>query len=287
MNSQLVGKAGPRFSRWQRGIIFEQKRHGKWDKAKPEVKDPIRERQEELHAAVESGAEGLIAYLRRRLGLAPGTEIEAPPFPRPRLQPGEFREPPIELEEELGAAWKDHVRPRAASSPLFWLLCHIAWLEEDRFGRTGHDLAEAFTAGHGDRTREGRTRNFLRRTGGLPVARGNTSVFSDCPLARAWWRWYLSGQVERTTDNRVTARRAHEVLHSNRPAWEELAMLSLRRIVVVNQPRARAAIVSRLDRRLKQAGKINASDVKAVAGTFARQGLRRSFEHTSLEQLLA
>lgn len=51
----------------------------------------------------------------------------------------------MELGEELGAAWKDVLEHRAAlaSSPLFWLLCHIVWIEEGRLGADGLALEEA------------------------------------------------------------------------------------------------------------------------------------------------
>lgn len=50
--------------------------------------------------------------------------------------------------------------------------------------------------------------------------------------------------------------KAHATLHAEYPAWEELAMLSLRRITVVNQPRARAAVLSRLASLLGQHRKL-------------------------------
>ena len=38
-------------------------------------------------------------------------------------------------------------------------------------------------------------RTVLRRLGGLPEARGNRSVYVNCPLARAWWRERLVAEV--------------------------------------------------------------------------------------------
>ncbi len=283
MDRHLLERTGSRFDEWQRGIIFQSTRHGKWTAADPRITNPIRKRQEELQAAISAGAHALSAYLRKKLQISQG-ELGAPRFPRPRLTPREFQDPPLELEEELGKAWIG-LRTSLTSQPLFWLLCHIDWLEQGRFDVTGHHLAEAFTAGHGDTKREARTRNFLRRTSGLPVARGNTSVFSDCLMARSWWRYHLADQVEKVTAGRVRRRTAHRVLHTNRPAWEELIMRSLRRITVINQPRARAAIVHQLASRLESRGHIDKKDVQGITLVFARQGLRRSFEHTSWEDL--
>ncbi len=277
----LLDKSGTAFSSWQEAIIFDQRKHGKPGDHNRAIVERVRGRQEKLVSAIGGGPGALAVYLRGVLGLGLGDPIEALPFPRERITPGEFLNPPVELEEELGAAWED-LPPRLASQPLFWLLCHVAWIAEERFGDTGHLLNAALTGGGG--TREARTRNFLRYTGGLFV-RGKVSVFSDCRMARAWWRWRVAGQAAQVTDGRIDRHEAHAALHANRPAWEELAMLSLRRITVVNQPRARAAIVSRMHRRLREVGKVQKQDVVEIAQQFARLGLRRSFEHTPLGEL--
>ncbi len=287
VSDRLLAKAAGPFREWQSGMIFRPKHHGKREHADSRARASIRRRQEELTDAVAGGAHGWGIYLRNKLGLSPDGEFGAPPFPRKELMPLEAREPSRELEEELAEAWKGRVRPRMASQPLFWLICHIEWIEQGRFGSAGRRRAGAFTDGRGEKTIEGRTRNFLRRAGGLPVARGNVSVFSDCPLARAWWRRHLAEEVERTTQGRLTSGNAHEVFHANRSAWEELAMVSLRRMTVVNQPRARAAIVWKLNRRLQSRGRIDHRDVAAVAGSLARQGSRRSLEHVPWQELLA
>ena len=278
----LLDKSGTAFSSWQEGIIFDQRKHGKPGDHNREIVERVRNRQEKLVSAISGGPGALAVYLRGVLGLGLGDPIEALPFPRERITPSEFLNPPVELEEELGAAWEG-LPPRLASQPLFWLLCHVAWIAEERFGDAGNLLNAALT---GDvRRLEDRTRHFLRCTGGLFVVRGNISVFSDCRMARAWWRWRMAGQAAQSTDGRIDRREAHAALHANRPAWEELAMLSLRRITVVNQPRARAAIVSRMHRRLREVGKVQKQDVVEIAQQFARLGLRRSFEHTPLGEL--
>ena len=279
----LLDKSGTGFTRWQEEIVFEQKKHGKPEHRNREILQQVRSRQRKLVSAVRRGRDALAAYLRDVLELHTEDEIERLPFPREQITPGEFLKPPVELEQELGAAW-EKLSPRLASRPLFWLLCHVAWIEEGRFGETGNLLEVALTGT--DRDHEKRTRNFLRRTGGIFVIRGNVSVFSDCIMARAWWRWRVAGQAAQATDGQINRDEAHVALHANRPAWEELAMLSLRRITVINQPRARAAIVVRMHRRLRETGKIQKQDVKQFAQEFARLGLRRSFEHTPLEELV-
>lgn len=287
MNRNLVRRADAPFTRWQRGLIFEAKIHGKWEDAPSEVTEPIRQRQLELVDAAREGPAELARYLRVQLDLEGDQRLEAPPFPRRELTPSEYKDPPVELEKELGAAWKDELEHRAAlaSSPLFWLLCHIIWIEEGRLGRDGLALEEALLAGTD--AREARIRNFLRRTGGLPHVRGNTSVFSDCPLARAWWRVHLADEVEHTTEGHVEARAAHWLFHRHRPSWEKLVMLSLKRITTINQPGARAAIVYHLGEKVRTDGRFDQKDVEAVATGLARVSLRRSLDHTPLEELYA
>ena len=277
----LLDKSGTAFSRWQQELIFEQKKHGKPGRHNHAVREQVRSRQNNLESAIAQGHRALGSYLRNVLGLGSGDEIKALLFPREQITSSEFDNPPAELEEELGTAWQD-LPPRLASQPLFWLLCHVAWIEEGRFGETGHLLRAALTGGK--RSLEARTRNFLRCTGGI-FLRGNVSVLSDCRMARAWWRWHVAGQVAQVADGTIGRREAHAALHTNRPAWEELAMLSLRRITVINQPRARAAIVSRLHCQLQDAGRLQKEDVKQIAQQFARLGLRRSLQHTPLEEL--
>lgn len=286
MNKDLVREANGPFTSWQKGLIFEPKVHRcKWDDAPLEIKVPIQNRQNELTKAVSDGPAELGRYLRTKFNLEGENNIEAPPFPRKELTPSEYKEPPLELEEELGRSWKRSLEHRRAltSSPLFWLLCHIVWIEDGRFGGDGLALEEALLSG--GQGRESLIRNFLRRSGGLPHVRGNTSVFSDCPLARAWWRFKLADEVNKTTNGVINRKAAHWLFHHHRPSWETLVMLSLKRITIINQPRARAAIAHHLGTRVQNNGRFDQKDVKTIATKLARVSLRRSLDFTPLEEL--
>lgn len=284
LNRGLIDGTSARYDRWQRACVFEQNRHGKWEDADPELKAGVRDRQEQLAAAVHAGADGLGVFLRKQLGLGVAERIWAPPLSPVRMEASQLLRPSPEEEAKLAAPW-EMISPRLASRPLFWFLCHIAWIEEGRFGYTGQRLAEIFLAGdRRSRTREGRTRNFLRRTGGLAPVRGRLSVFTDCPLARAWWRYRLAGQVEHASRGRIARSTALRVLGSG-PVWSELAQAGLRRVAVVNHPRARVAVVAWLDRRLPERGRLGQQDAKDVLAAIADHGFRRSFEHTPLDEL--
>ena len=236
-------------------------------------------RQRALLAAVADGPEALARHLRARLGLEAGAAIDAPPLPREALTPGEFRDPPIELERELAGAWEGLVEPGRAAQPLFWLLCHVEWIGQGRID----DLEAALTLGGRDRTTDQRTRNLLRRTGGLPHVRYSVTAFSDCPLARAWWVCRVAAEAARASEGALAAEEAHRALHDRRQVWETLAMLSVRRVTAINHPRARAALVAAI------AGRALAEEaaVRSVASVLARDALTRSPQHVPWAELRA
>ena len=62
-------------------------------------------------------------------------------------------------------------------------------------------------------------------------------------------------------------------------------MLSLKRVTTINQPSARAAIAYHLKERLRTNGRFDQKDVEAIATGLARHSLRRSLDHTPLNEL--
>ena len=182
------------------------------------------------------------AYLRGRLGISAEAPIHAPPLPRP-IDVSEYRDPSLYLERDLSESWNGVIRRRDASRPVFWTLAHIHWLEK---GQLGNQIEESLLLGGGrDSTDDQRTRNLLRRVGGLPHVRGKVSVLSDSPISRAWWRGNVALEIAEAMADVSTLNPAdiHRVLHSNNDAWARLVGDSVHRITVLNQPRARAALV--------------------------------------------
>lgn len=282
MDRNTLNQAEERFGGWQQGIVFEKKHHKKTKSPElRKIKGVIRDRQKELRKAVSEGPDSLGAYLRKQLGLTDSHPINAPTLDR-RLTPQEFVNPPVELEMELGAEWREEITPRHAAMPHFWLLCHIKWIEQGKLGDSGNQLNEALRSGpRRGNVLESETRNFLRRTAGIFV-RGNTSVLSDCTLSRAWWRHRLATDVARVTEDEMLQKPAHQVLHRSGPGWETLVMLSLKRITAITQPAARAAIIVYLARHRDL--KFDKIGVKNAASNLARLGLRRSLVHPSWKE---
>ena len=165
---------------------------------------------------------------------------------------------------------------------MFWLTCHIDWIEQQRLG--DGDLSPFLLSGPAEPDSENETRNFLRRTGGI-FLRGKISPFSDCTLARAWWRYRLSCEVADSSANGISQEEAHRVLHANRQAWETLVLDSLRRLVAINHPRARVAIVRQLAQRLRADGRIDRGQVRHMGIAVARLGLRNSLDHLGYDVL--
>ena len=282
MDDDILRTVEAPFSAWQQAIVFDAKRYKGRKDGGESIKKEIRVRQQDLETAVCEGPSVLGQYLRDKIGIADG-RIDAPSFPRQALSINEYRDPPRELEAELGSAWASAVSPRWASRAFFWLVCHVDWIEQGRLG--DGNLSPMLMEGGRDGELEGRVRNFLRRTGGLPVIRGKVSVLSDCTLARAWWRYRFSHEIARVTDGETPATEAHRILHHNRPAWERLALLSVRRVTVINHAQARAAIVRHLGQRLDAEGKFRETHVLAVAKAIARIGLRHSIPHVGRAML--
>ena len=268
-----------RFKQWQEGLVF----HGRKNQGPDEATvAECMARQSKLAESMEGGASTLARYLREELALHGKNLQEVPPLPR-QLAMEETFQPPVELEKELHDAWSTLVHSGAASQPAFWTACHIKWLEQ---GRLGNDPDAAFSTGVAGKRQpnlDTRTRDVLRHLGGLPHIRGNVSVFSDCPLSRAWWRRRLAVEaVEHAPAGDLTVDSAHRALHRSNQVWETLVMLSLRRVTAINQPTVRAAIVAYL----ASQDHVQPKDVTAIAQACARQGLGYSLRHVSWDDLL-
>ncbi len=273
----LLARVGPTFTEWQRSLAARPR-----DLDSKEARPAHMQRQQALVDALGEGALALGRYLRGRLGLDPASHIGAPLFPREALTPHEFREAPAELEAEIAEAWDGRISPADASKPLFWVLCHVEWIEQGRFGP---DRMHAFFTDGGGRgdTLDSRTRTFLRRTGGLPHVRGNVSVLTDCPLARAWWRVRIAAEVAGDTDARLTRAEAHDVLRAAGQVWNEFAQMGLQRTTAINQPRARSALIAAL----AETGEWNKAAVTRSAQALARAASTRSLAHIPWPELMA
>ena len=262
------------FSDWQRGLATRGKT----------IPSSVAERQKELHRVVSQGPLALAAYLRERLDLTAEDSIDAPTLPGP-VDASEYRDPPFSFERTLITLWDGLIRRREASRPVFWTLAHIRWLED---GLLGDQIEETLLRGGGrDSTEDQRTRNLLRRIGGLPHVRGKVYVLSDSPISRAWWRGSVAAEIADTAvdDLALSAADVHRVLHSHNDAWARLIGDSVHRITVMNQPRVRAALVKLYEGASREGDPVRPLEMQMVARLLSRHGVALAFEHLDWDEL--
>ena len=84
-------------------------------------------------------------------------------------------------------------------------------------------------------------RTVLRRLSGLPEARGNRTVYVDCPLARAWWRERLVAEISQGDPDQAESVRL--VARVNQTYWEELVTLVVSRNSVLGSHAIRDSFV--------------------------------------------
>ena len=266
-----------RFSDWQRGLTLTDK--------KSQSMAEVAARQSDLVDAVKAGSASFADYLGKALELEPGS-LGAPPLPR-KIDPSEFRDPPLQLESDLFAMWSSELHARAAAQPLLWTRWHLQWISEGQFGeRLDQALLGTLANGSEEKTTEAATRNLLRRLGGLPHVRGKVSVLNDCPLSRAWWRGRLAMDAAEECEGAFDALTAHRVLHSSNDAWARLVGDSVRRITVVNHSGLRAALIYQYRTAGRDSEPVPAQELQTAVRLLARNGPALVFGALSWEELL-
>ena len=173
------------------------------------------------------------------------------------LTESEFKQPPATTEAGLYGAWLN-LTPRVACRTTFWANLTCRHIENGRIhatflaanggpGAGGAERIDRVLQGNGDNaaTQIDRcVRTVFRRLGGLPEARGNKSVYVDCPLARAWWRERLVDEVSRGDPD--CADDVREVTRVNQTYWEELVVLVVSRNSVLGSQEVRDEFIRSL-----------------------------------------
>lgn len=234
------------FRDWQGNLIFQAKRYkNQTEESKRAIQQATVERQRALVAAIARGPNAVREFLCA--GLEPSeaaTLLSKLPSLPAALTEAEMTQTTLQVDREVSRTLDDWgITPMLAAESSFWALCHARWIGDDAFP---DGVARVFAGG--DKTSsdsEALTRTFLRRTCGLPVERGNTSVITDCPLSAAWWRHRIAMEVSDTLVEEgevLTIAQAHRVLQGS-VVWETFVMNLIRRLASINAPRARAAVV--------------------------------------------
>jgi len=285
------------YQSWQQHIIYEKNRARTSDQqpaedqangsltggdssdAPPEdssdeqrYRSEVKARQLELVAAVAAGSAECSRYLLRQLRVTDEETLRSavPSLPNP-LTASELLRLPRYAEERIAESLSN-VSPAEAATPAFWAACHAVWIEQGNFD----DLVAGFLEGPKADNAEARTRNFLRRTGGLERVRGKVSVLVNCPISMAWWRVRTAREiVAEAPSNSIDFETAHQLLHDPN-IWPELTGLSVKRITSLNAPRARSAAIVALGQR----GTID-NGVKASLRKIRCQGALRALGRLS------
>lgn len=173
------------------------------------------------------------------------------------LTESEFKQPPATTEAGLYGAWSN-LTPRIACRTTFWANLTCCHIESGRIhatylaanggpGAGGAERIDRVLHEEGDNAAnqiDRCVRTVFRRLGGLPEARGNKSVYVDCPLARAWWRERLVNEVSRGEPD--CAEDVRDVTRVNQTYWEELVVLVVSRNSVLGAQEVRDEFIRSL-----------------------------------------
>ena len=207
-------------------------------------------RQRDFLRAIRNN-EDFLNFVRN--GIATGGSGEPPLCPE-RMTEHEFKNPPASTETELYEAWKE-LTPRIACRTTFWASVTCRHIEGDRIqavylaanGGSNINAIERIDRvlqGDGDNSAkriDDCVRTVFRRLSGLPEARGNRSVYVDCPFARAWWRARLVAEISQGDQHRADSVRM--VVRVSQAYWEELVTLVVSRNSVLGSHEVRNTFI--------------------------------------------
>ncbi len=209
--------------------------------------------QREFLTAVRN-SDSFLAYMNDAVAVQEGEELE--PL-ADRMSEAEFGNPPSDTEQRLFKLW-NKLTPRVACRTSFWARVTCRHIEEKRIESSflvanggGHvcgarriDAALSATGEKSTSQMDKCVRTVLRRLGGLPEARGNRSVYVNCPLARAWWRERLVADV---ANDEGQERAFRTVVHpENQQYWEELVTFVVSRNSVFGSVAVRNILIQTL-----------------------------------------
>ncbi|MCY4068511.1 MAG: hypothetical protein OXE79_05310 [Acidimicrobiaceae bacterium] len=232
------------YEEWQRSLIYVKKQFAETESEQArQRRQETSKLQDELMAKLEEGPTAIERFIVT--GVLKVADLDAARGSVPELgnlTAGEMSKLPSYAERRVAESLNGAITPSAAAEPAVWALCHAVWMGRGVFGR---DLPTVFVYGSKADTAEARTRNFLRRTGGLRPVRGNISPLRDCPISAAWWRVRLAEQARTSSEGRLEFDAAHQLLRLSN-VWENLVGMLLRQVTAVCAPQALAAVICAL-----------------------------------------
>lgn len=206
------------------------------------------EQQREFIRITKSNEE-FVKFLRDNVAVENGEDV---PLISGKLTEGEYKEPPESTEKEMYQAWQE-VSPATGCRVAFWgevTLRHIekGYINSYYLAANGGSLPggleridELLKDGGSDRDIDGCVRSIFRRMSGLPEARGNISVYINCPFGRAWQRMKWGMEVAGATKKPLKS--VLKVFRKKQQYWEELVRLVISRNSVLGDQKIRDVLV--------------------------------------------
>lgn len=193
------------------------------------------------------GRSAFSALVRGRVEITEGDE---PPILETQLTESEFVKPPASTERHFYRIWHD-LTPAQASRTTFWGHVMLQNIEAGRIepcflvssgtpsaGAMGR-ICDALRTGN-EKQIDDLVRRCLRQFSGLPE-RGTRSVYVNCPLAKAWWRCYLTHEI--CDCSQAPFKDIHQVLRRSQEYWERLIVLVVSRNSIVGDSKIRSALI--------------------------------------------
>ena len=211
------------------------------------IKSKGSDQQREFLSVLRSSSD-YAKWIRDRVKTETGEKL---PILEENLTEAEFKEPPRSTERQIFEFWKE-IPPASACRVTFWGYMTLRHIEEGRIQSSflaadnkaasgGLGRIERVLKTGGEKEMDAAVRTVLRRMGGLPEARGNKSVYVNCPFARAWWRRYVANEIRENTNAALGD--VLKVLGSSQQYWENLIILVVSRNSIVGDMKVRTALI--------------------------------------------
>ena len=179
----------------------------------------------------------------------------------------QYKEPTKDTEQRMYQVWKD-IPPETACRVTFWGEVTLRHIEKKRIqssylAANGGTLSggleridKALSRSGNEMEMDSCVRTILRRMSGLPEARGNVSVYVNCPFGCAWWRERLADEVcdiiDKSSSETKTSRDSIlNLLRQGQEYWETLVRLVISRNSVLGDRNVRDVLIWSLAEKFK------------------------------------
>ena len=201
--------------------------------------------------------EDFVSFLAKRVDVNEGDTL--PVFDGP-LTESSFKEPTPDQERRMYELWHD-APPSTACRVSFWAsvtLEHVrdgkitqaSWLAANggitETGEERIDRAFSLSGDQGNKALDDCVRTVFRRMSGLPLARGNRSVFVNPTFARGWWRERIISRISQRVGPVQGRAALLEVVRQNQQYWENLVTMIVSRGAVFGSVDVQDALINSL-----------------------------------------